>query len=181
MVTHLFKFTNRATSTFVPWFGEADTDELVQQAKQCITQKQSTQLCGNFFSIEPTSFMATGGGSDARVAIVNGYDVSGNDYFARFMQFRQGPTRQFGYGPTVGAYGVSCRFPAIIGELRSMSYQCHDTLFSIGDAQSLDGFESGHGVDADEVIYQKQSDALEGKDTIIEAATQWAALPITGQ
>lgn len=176
MVSHLLDVTNRARATFVPWFGEPFEGGLVDAVKQCLSLGQgSSELCGNYFDVEPTALLATGGGSKARLALVNGFDVSGNDYFARFLKFRQAPTRVFGYGPTVGAYGVSCQFPGHIGELRSMSYQCHDTLFSVGDAASVDGYESGYGVEPDELIYQKQSDALIGRDTIIEAATTWAA------
>ena len=54
-----------------------------------------------------------------------------------------------------------------------MAYQCHDSLFKATRDGADSGFESGYGVMPDVLVYQKQSDAIAGKDTMLEAARAW--------
>ncbi len=56
-----------------------------------------------------------------------------------------------------------------------MRYQCHDSVFSANKEGPFSGFESGIGVAPDEVVYQLQSDAMNGEDSMIKAAHQWLA------
>jgi hypothetical protein len=105
-----------------------------------------------------------------------GYAISSNDFLARFTAARGAETRIFGMGPSQGAFGLLCDLPAYLDESRSGSYQCQDTVFSESGATAQDledGFATGAGVVPDEVVLQRQSDARQGRDTMLEAARQW--------
>lgn len=171
---HLFEASNLATSVFMPWVGEEIEGALRQAFDECAEVTQNSgRACGLFYEVTPTDYFRTAGAAQSRLAFLNGYDVSGNDYLSRFAQFRGAPTRIFGYGPTIGAFGQSCRLPGHVHETRSMAYQCHDSTFAATRGGPEQGFESGTGVMPDEIIYQFQSDALLGRDTMLEAARAW--------
>ncbi|MEC9400418.1 MAG: hypothetical protein VX475_22515, partial [Myxococcota bacterium] len=126
-----------------------------------------------YYSVTPTDYFQSGAASEEKLAVLNGFDVSGNDYLPRFLQFREAETRQFGYGPTFGAFGQSCALPSHLSGVQGMAYQCHDSLFKATRDGADSGFESGYGVMPDVLVYQKQSDAIAGKDTMLEAARAW--------
>lgn len=109
----------------------------------------------------------------ARLAVLNGMDVSGNDYTSRLVTYRSAPTRIFGGGATWGAFGVIWGLPAHDEELYGGSFQVHDTVFRASAADGSTDFATGTGVLPDEVVYQRQSDALAGVDSVIEAARAW--------
>ncbi|MEM1347891.1 MAG: hypothetical protein AAGI01_04985, partial [Myxococcota bacterium] len=130
--------------------------------------------CGMFARFVGTP-EADGPSADTRVAVLNGYDVSANDYFANRMAARPGRTRIFGPGATFGAFGFACQLPAHLPGERSVGYQCTDTVFfEEGDeANTSTGFVSGAGVSPDELTLPKQSDARVGVDTARSAALDW--------
>jgi hypothetical protein len=166
---------NGVFASFMPWVGEVLDDTIRAAARTCqVTTGQRSDVCGGFFDMIPNEDRANGAAADARLALVNGFDVSGNDYFSQFMRYRGAPTRIFGYGPTIGAFGVSCQMPALIGEFSPMAYQCHDSTFTGDDGVEGD-WTSGIGVAADEVVYQRQSDAVQGIDTVLARAQAWLA------
>ncbi len=108
------------------------------------------------------------------VAVLVGYDVSGNDFLTKLLTYRKaGGLRIFGGAPTAGAFGVIWSLPAVSHELSGGSLQVQDSIFrdSRGD-QNLD-FQTAHGVPPDEVVLQLQSDALRDVDTVYEAALSW--------
>ncbi len=173
LVGLLIEPDNGVFSSFMPWVGEVIDDTIRAAARECqIASGQRSDICGGFFDMTPNG-RANGSAAGAKLALVNGFDVSGNDYFSKFMRYRAAPTRIFGYGPTIGAFGVSCQMPALIGEFSPMAYQCHDSTFT--DAGGEGDWTSGIGVAADEVVYQRQSDAVIGVDTVIERAKAWLA------
>jgi len=109
----------------------------------------------------------------ARLAVLIGRDIAGNDFVSRALTLRrEGATRTFGPAPTFGAFGPKETLPRLPGEVEGATFQTHDTVFvAPGDAH-LD-FESGRGVAPDVVVLQKQSDAMRGVDTVLEAARAW--------
>lgn len=174
IIGHLLDPANRTTSVFVPWVGEEIQGALFDTFFDCaVWSGGQGQACGNFFFQTITDIVNTGGSRTSRVAVLNGFDVSGNDYLSRFLAYRDAPTRIFGYGPAIGAYGVSCSFAGLLWERQPMRYQCHDSVFSATANGPFEGYESGTGVAPDEVVYQLQSDAIQGEDTMIKAAHQW--------
>jgi hypothetical protein len=157
-----------------PLFGETFPAGLIPTGRErgnlqarCITRN-----CGMYalFGITPD---VDGPAANTRIAVMNGYDVSANDFFARRLAERPGRTRIFGHAPTFGAYGFACQLPPHLPGEAPVGYQCTDTGYTsaLGDAQPL--FESGTGVEPDEVVRQRQSDLLEGVDTMRERAIEW--------
>ena len=174
VVGHLLQPGNDVFASFYPWFGEIVDETMRTMLRACSSNAQDiTRDCGLFYEVTPMLLSPRHGSGNARVALLNAFDVSGNDYLSRFAQFRQAPTRIFGYAPTFGAFGQSCSFAGHLGEPSPMRYQCHDTTFSAGAGMPEGPFESGVGVVPDEIIYQTQSDAIAGRDTLLEAARAW--------
>lgn len=98
------------------------------------------------------------------VALLLTWDVSASD-FLPYMLKGAPRARLFGPGPTMGAFGTFFQY-SYWGGLR----------WSLGaeDSLSTDGLTlCGRGVYPDEIVVPKQSDLLEGKDTIHEAALSW--------
>ena len=178
VIGHLLDPFNQATTLFVPWVGETFQGAVAQAFHDCASQSRSSfGGCGNYSEISITDINASGGSSMSKLAVLNGFDVSGNDYLSRFLDFRAAPTKIFGYGPAIGAYGASCSFASYLWEASAMRYQCHDSRFGASPTSSFGSFESGKGVMPDEVIYQLQSDAIANEDTMIKAAHQWLLSP----
>ena len=98
------------------------------------------------------------------VAFLTTWDVSASDFLPYLMKGAS-QVRLFGPGPTMGAFGTFFQY-SYWGGLR----------WSLGAEDSLtpEGITlCGRGVDPDEVVFPKQSDLLEGKDTVHEAAVHW--------
>lgn len=171
-------FLSTAERPFVQVFPQVEPD-LTQDSRlqflRCAAEGGERNQCGNFFVLplqgqsNPPSRVP-----GARVAVVNGRDVSGNDYLARALKDRvNGPTRIFGAVPTYGAFGPIISLPSLMEELRGGSVQLQDTLFVLdGTDRNLD-FTTGIGVEPDEIVYQRQSDAVAGRDTLLQAADAW--------
>ena len=131
--------------------------------------------CGNF-SIRPLleENPRQGIGANARLAIVNGRDVSGNDFLPKALVDRPNPeTRVFGGVPTFGAFGPILTMPRMMQEVSGGSIQLQDSIFIPSLAQQNYVFTTGIGVPPDEVVLQRQSDAVQGIDTVLEAAKTW--------
>lgn len=138
-------------------------------------QNLGGQSCGNAFVL-PLAFDRSTPSSkpNARIAIVNGLDVSGNDFLPYALKRRSGgATRIFGAVPTFGAFGPLSRMPRVAGELFGGSFQVHDTIFLTDLTDTSTTFATGFGVEPDEIVRQKQSDALEGVDTLLVRARAW--------
>jgi hypothetical protein len=127
--------------------------------------------CGDFMSFVLEPALATL--SDARLAMLTSVDVSGNDFLTRDLVFRGAPTRIFGPGPTVGGFGAVNNLPAHLGEEGAPTFQIEDSNFhTVAPVLPLQ-FESLTGVPPSEVALQTQSDLLQGRDTLLEAAKAW--------
>ncbi|MEM1348597.1 MAG: hypothetical protein AAGI01_08590 [Myxococcota bacterium] len=179
IVGFLFDASNDTRGQFYPWLGEPTNEALEFALARCFraTRGDSNQ-CAQYIEMQPTAFYDMADSKDTKLAVVSGFDVSGNDYLPKFLKYRAAETRFFGYGPTIGAFGVSCSLPGLIGE-EPMGYQCHDTRFTGPSSAGAprEDFTSGFGVEQDEIIYQSQRDALMGIDTILEAAEAWLNVP----
>ena len=79
---------------------------------------------------------------------------------------------------TAGAFGSVIQLPSYLSGFQGGSIQIQDSRFgkTLSDAQQA-RWESGHGVEPDEVVVQKQSDILLGEDTILKAARTWLEAP----
>lgn len=113
----------------------------------------------------------------SRLALLGGLDVSGNDYLTRMIKTRSGPTRLFSPVPTMGGYGSVMLFPTYGVAANGGSLQIQDSIFTTADKDPNRAFESAVGVTPDEVVLEKQSDAINGQDTLMNAARAWLEAP----
>lgn len=98
------------------------------------------------------------------VAVLLHRDGSASDFFP-FGVKGSPRTKIFGVGPTAGAFSTFY----VIDPLGPVSFQ-----FASGDSISAEGEALiGQGVEPDEVVLQRQSDLLAGRDTMVEAALAW--------
>lgn len=148
---------------------------LRNQLVRCDRQSSFTKSCASFLDWPLGAFSSSSSrAGSARVAVLNGADVSGNDFISRILTFRSlGQTRIFGGARSYGAFGVVWRRPAFLGEIAGGSFQVHDSVFLRSTSDTNLDFTTGRGVAPDEVVLQKQSDAVQGVDTVLEAAKAW--------
>lgn len=163
--------SERPIAQIFPWLVPELTASSRAQFAACFAA--GSNLCGNAFE-EPLHGAPPSRVPEARLAILNGRDVSGNDYLARVLRDRQGgTTRIFGGAPTFGAFGPVITLPRILDELVGGAVQLQDTVFVRDASDDNLRFNTGIGVAPDEVVLQRQSDAVAGRDTLLEAARAW--------
>lgn len=160
---------------FLPAFDQGEDDATMSEIESCMTNPQAYD-CGSSFRwvLGDVADPPRGAAADSKLAVLSTFDVSGNDYLSQLITEREaGETRIFGPADTFGAFGVVWSLPNHLGELSGGSFQVHDTRFlQTANDRNLD-FVTSSGVPPDEVIRQKQSDAVAGRDTLIEAARAW--------
>ncbi len=137
----------------------------------------SSKECAQYlqFVYDGTGFSKNNAAS--KLALLGGLDVSGNDYLTRMIKTRNGPTRLFSPVPTMGGYGSVMMFPTYMVAASGGSLQIQDSIFTSADKDPNRVFESAVGVSPDEVVLEKQSDAINGQDTLMNAARAWLEAP----
>ncbi|MEL6181535.1 MAG: hypothetical protein AAFS10_21435, partial [Myxococcota bacterium] len=157
-----------------PLLGETLPSGLVPtgEDRRTLQQRCDGRNCG-MYSLFGQTPRTDGPAAQTRIALLNGYNVSANDFFARRMSVRPGRTRIFGHAPTFGAFGFACQLPPHLPGEAKLGYQCTDTVFSTNPEAPSTTFESGTGVAPDEVVRQLQSDLLSGVDTMRARALEW--------
>lgn len=101
---------------------------------------------------------------DLPVALITHRDGSASDYLPLGMK-GAAKVRLFGPHATAGAFSTFIQ-TTYYGAFE-LQFASGDTITSAGEAQI------GHGVPPDEVVQQKQSDLLAGRDSLHEAALAW--------
>jgi hypothetical protein len=142
---------------------------------RCSTDAQSYLGCGNGFrwTVGDVAETTIGVAASSKLAILIASDVSGNDYVTKMLRRRSGETRVFGAGATWGAFGVIWGMASHLGELSGGSLQVQDTIFVATPDDPSTDFSTSFGERPDAVVRQKQSDAIDGIDTVLEAARAW--------
>lgn len=113
-------------------------------------------------------------GANAKLAVLNYQDVSGNDYVSEFVSHRGAATRIFGPGPTYGAFGAIVTLPTRAFELGGGgSIQIHDSIFLRRSDDPNESFSTGRGVIPHTRVLQRQTDLIGGVDTVMEEARRW--------
>ncbi len=185
-IDYLFSITRGASE---PWgvisIGRGGHDEidplgLFNRASSCTGANSNQEIAciasnvDGFFSVSGT---ADPPGMRSKIAWVNTVDVSANDYMPKLLQGRS-KFRVFAPHPTAGAFGAVIQLPGILPGFQGGSIQIQDSRFAktYADTQTA-RWESGHGVEPDETVVQKQSDLLIGEDTILKAARAWLEAP----
>lgn len=153
----------------------ADPPWLFDRLSKCTSERADQWTCfkGNALGFFAKSADPPGGAT--KIAWLNTYDVSANDFMPKLLQGRTG-FKVFAPHPTSGAFGAVAELPAIATGWSGGSIQVQDARFAPSSvlAQSA-RWESGHGVEPDVLVTQKLSDALAGTDTLVKAATAWLA------
>jgi hypothetical protein len=104
-------------------------------------------------------------------------DGSASDMSTYFAKGASG-VRIFGPNRTMGLFGGLGVMAGFLPGWSSGSVQFSDTRTGLTAAERVSGaWHSGKGVDPDELIAQKQSDLLAGRDTMLERAKTWLAEP----
>lgn len=121
---------------------------------------------------------------DAKVAVLTGLDVSGNDWLTDHLRRRRPDsalTRVFGPVPTYGAFGQVTALPTYGIGFEGPRLQWTGGFVFAQDGTSLESSLEApldkRGVRPDVVVYQKQSDAVLGVDTQRQEALLWLAQP----
>jgi len=159
----------------LPQMDREMTPELRRNLLDCGRTASFTKSCGDFLEWQLGAYSrSTPVARTARLAVLTGADVSGNDFVTRILNYREeGVTRVFGGARTYGAFGVVWSRPAFFGEISGGSFQVHDALFLADPSDTNLDFSTGRGVEPDSQIYQSQRDAVLGVDTVLEAAKAW--------
>jgi hypothetical protein len=136
-------------------------------------QTESANICGWEGYNSAFTQSSTAGGEAAKIAWVNGNDVSMNDIVPRLMQGRAN-FRVFGPHPSHGSYGEFSSTVPVSPGWGAGGIQVLDMRFGVSpDDARTQRWESGHGVVPDEVVAQKVSDILNDQDTVLLAAKAW--------
>jgi hypothetical protein len=155
-----------------------DPPWLFDRLKSCGTAMEDQFVClqGGAASNVFTTTSAPPGGA-TKIAWLNTYDVSANDFMPRLLQGRSN-FQIFAPHPTSGAFGAIMELPGLGTNWSGGSMQFQDSRFAATRAAAADArWESGHGVEPDVVVAEKLSDALLGVDTIVTTAAAWLASP----
>jgi hypothetical protein len=153
-----------------------DPPWLVSGLSECTAAtgaNQWTCFAGNangFFATETAP-----AGAATKIAWLNTHDVSANDFMPRLLKGRSN-FHIFAPHPTSGAFGAITQLPPLYTNYGGGSLQIQDARFAADlDKVATARWESGHGVEPDTIVVQKLSDALNGTDTLLTAATAWLA------
>ena len=162
----------------MPWLGAFEGRTDVLEAMLACGQSFPSSLqflwCGGSrFETSPLSHPGPGNAATTRVAVLTGRNVSGNDFLTYHLSRRSTPTRIFGPGPTFGAFGIIMSLPQHGLGLTGGGLQATDGAVLASPNAPLDARLSGPGVPPDEIVLQRQSDALRGVDTMMEQAHAW--------
>jgi hypothetical protein len=153
------------------WQNKLDFAALSPTYPRCEESAATSNVCiftSNWF-LSQTAPIAGG----ARVAFLGAADVSANDYLARLVQGRQNQ-RVFAPCPTSGAFGSISSIPPMLQGWYGGSIQMQDSRWGTSLAGlATEPWQSGHGIPPDEYLAEKMSDAIDDRDTMVEAAHAW--------
>ncbi len=170
-----------------PWLGasEADTDlrrSMVDCSRAGGPPLFGYYACGGVLfagagMIDGLNHPDEGVAADVKLAILTGQDGSGNDWLTYHLGRMRPPelSRIFGPAQLFGAYGEVIGAPFHRLGFSGGSFQWTGGVIVGSDQDPLDVHLGGQGVVPDEVIFQKQSDAVQGVDTLMQAALRWLA------
>jgi len=169
LLSHL---TSPENSSFemLPFFGDLFDQAALLLARACYALTKYQSMCGGFL---PVKLEGPASAKGIPVALLNSYDVSGNDFVSAAMVQRSAPTRIFSPGPTMGAFGITSSLPRHYQGVALGSIQIGDAIMATEDGDTSLGYLTGKGVAPHEVVLQKQSDALLGIDTMTLRAETW--------
>jgi hypothetical protein len=170
VLDHLVDGIDYEKSVTLPWFGTEDDTAQVQSAIDCNLELTSIYECGWVWRFNRGDHVDSYATQESKVALMVGWGVSGSDFLLRILNERQAPTKTFGISRFPGGYGTIAFLPYLLGEFEPPRLQIQDGKFFFQQATE---FESGYGALPQEIVLQKQSDAIQGIDSIVVAAKTW--------
>lgn len=155
--------------------GSYDRSDPITVFNACFVGNVDYASCVDYTGDSHFTSVASPPAGSSKIAWLQSYDVSANDYASRLLKGRKA-LQSFGPHPTSGAFGGRQDLPPLVTAWTGGSIQIQDTRFA-SSPQSLASarWESGSGVAPDVVVAQKVSDALVGVDTIMTTAATWLA------
>jgi hypothetical protein len=165
------------SAEMMPQLGEPETEPLRAALRSCSSSASPLTDCGGFYEWRLGALEQTRGAcASSKVAVLLGLDVSGNDFLTKYATYRsRSLTRIFGAAPTFGAFGVIWILPAFAGEFSGGSLQAQDSIFRASSTDPISSFSTSSGVPPDQIVLEKESDAVRDVDTLVEAARAWLA------
>ena len=160
---------NPATFNYYPWYSGFDEPSLIDVVDGCANDF----WCVRTYAY-PTSRYSFERYHTQPVAAVMGQDASGSEVAWLALLQREGPVRTFGYAASLGLFGFVCPQARMWGEYFAQFNHCSDMQIIDGQGQRSD-FLAGTFLEPDERVYQRQSDAVNGVDTVIARAQEWLA------
>ncbi|HEY8073867.1 MAG TPA: hypothetical protein VIF62_07155, partial [Labilithrix sp.] len=132
---------------------------------------------GNCMYAGLETYPAMAGAMPRKTAWLDVLDGSASDMSTYFAKGAAG-VRIFAPNRTMGLFGGLGEMGAFLEGWNGGSVQLQDTREGATNQERVAGpWHSGTGVDPDEIIVQKQSDLLAGRDTMLERARAWLAEP----
>ena len=170
VLDHLVDEIDYEKSITLSWFGTVEDSAQVQSAIDCNLALTSIYECGWVWRFNRGDHVDSYATQESRVALIVGWGVSGSDFLLRILNERKAPTKTFGISRFPGGYGTTAFLPYLLGEFEPPRLQIQDGKFFFQQATE---FESGYGALPQEIVIQKQSDAIQGIDSIVVAAETW--------
>ncbi len=156
---------------------DIDPPRLFELGRPCATANDTMACYALSFESAFTAASQVPPGASTKIAWLNTNDVSANDYMPRLLKGRA-RLRVFAPHATAGAFGLLVTLPALLPGYRTATIQVQDTRFGVDYAQAAGAqWESGRGVEPDEVVVQTLSDLLRGEDTLLRVARAWLEAP----
>jgi hypothetical protein len=137
------------------------------------TNASAATVCGWTGAGMDESKKAAPPGGVPKIAWLNANDMSSSDIIAKKLQGAAN-LRIFGPHPTSGAFGEESSIEPPVGSWTPGSTQVFDMRFGSNFAAAMAApWQSGTGVAPDQIVTEKMSDLLAGKDSVLEAAEEW--------
>ena len=166
------------TTATISWHGTLDDSTHIQSALDCNQSLTSIYECGWLWRFNQGDFLVDADTHNSKLAVVYGWGLSASDFMLRILSERSAETRTFGISTLPGGYGTTSFLPNLLNEFRGGRIQIQDGMFEF---QQWTNFESGFGATPQQIVFQKQSDAIKGVDSIILAARTWLQSSNTGE
>lgn len=123
------------------------------------------------------SYVSAPGAPPRKIAWLTVLDGSASDMSTALAKGAPG-VRIFGPNRTIGLFGGLNVMGAFLEGWNGGAVQMGDTRQGATNAERVAGaWRSGRGVEPDEVVVQKQSDLVAGRDTMLVRAHEWLASP----
>ncbi len=186
--SYFFTADDAPVDITVPVLGSRENDAAVRTALATCAQNSPSAGyfdCGGNFWASPALTLGPAPANNSldatKLAVLTGIDGSGNDWLTHHLRIARsstvGETRVFGPIQLIGAYGEVVSLPLYDVGMSAPRLQWIGGVILWNDQQRLDAHVGAEGVVPDEIIFQRQRDAIRGVDTALTEARRWLTAP----